>query len=451
MARSERIRLLIHSPYRKINGLPSGVNSMIEESIPHLERLGCDVKTVRPAPLRYPFEKKDDSDYHLGRGVPAIVDSTDFEVGFAFSKRSARDILEDARPHIVECHEPAIPFAAHTLISANPKIDENRRLVPFAAVQHAGMPDGGVERITEFVREILTRAKRVKFNKFFLPVGFTPGWVQTLRDGFSSWSAVTEDTRDFWYKYNPQDYSIIPNGFEVRDFTPDGEIFEEWKTDGKRTVLVVARHDKRKGLDDLLLAHKENVKADYNVKLKLTGRGDMTEALEELVRREDIPDVEFLGSLSKPDLTKAYRTADVVVAPSVGGEGFNRTIVEGRMSGVLVVCTNIAGQKRAIGDELKGLMAEPKNPGSLAEKIRNVLDLPEEYAKELREQSRRSATQDFGWETVSLKRVAHYDQILSRHGQVPEWEGATKTFLSRIPIAGDIFVSDRPKKYQRRS
>ena len=53
-----------------------------------------------------------------------------------------------------------------------------------------------VERITEFVREILTRAKRVKFNKFFLPVGFTPDGYR-LFDGFSSWSAVTEDTRDF--------------------------------------------------------------------------------------------------------------------------------------------------------------------------------------------------------------------------------------------------------------
>lgn len=447
MARPERLKLLIHSPYRKIKEIPSGVNNMIEESIPHLERLGCDVKTVRPSPLWSPLEKKDDSDYHLGRGVKAIVGSTDFEVGMAFSKRKARDILEDSKPHIVECHEPAIPFAAHTLISANPKINESKRLVPFVAVQHAGLPDGGVERITEFVREILIRAKRPKLRS--LGRSWTPGWVQTLKGGFSSWTVVSEDTGAFWHKYNPQEYVVIPNGFESKDFTPEGERFDEWKKDGQKIIFAAARHDRRKGLDYLLRAHQEVIKAGHNVALKMTGNGVMTDFLKDMVEKEDIPNVEFLGSISKKDLTNAYRTADLVVAPSVGGEGFNRTIVEGRMSGALVVCTNINGQRSAIGQELEEFMADPKDYESLARQIKKVLELPSETAEELRRRSRESALKDYSWETVSAQRVSNYDRVLSAHGEIPVWKGKRKTVLNRIPVLGQIFVSDYDGRYKK--
>lgn len=420
---------------------------MVEESIPYLETLGCNVKTVRPAPLKYPFEKKDDSDYHLGRGMHALVGSTDFEVGMAFSKRKAREILEDSKPHIVECHEPAIPFAAHTLISANPKISENQRLVPFVAVQHAGMPDGGVERVTEFVREILTRTRRPELRS--LGRSWTPGWVQTIKGGFSSWTVVSKDTGDFWNKYNPQEYLVIPNGFEAKDFKPEGEKFDEWKKEGQKIIFAAARHDRRKGLDDLLRAHKEIVKSGHNAALKMTGNGVMTDVLKEIVEKEDIPSVEFLGSVSKKDLVKAYRTADVVVAPSIGGEGFNRTIVEGRMSGTLVVCTNINGQRSAIGQELEEFMADPKDPKSLAEKIKKVFDLPKEAAADLREKSRQSAVRDYSWETVSAQKVANYDRVLSEHGEIPVWQGRRRTVFGRIPVMGQIFVNDYDGRYKK--
>lgn len=447
MVNSERLRVLVHSPYRKTDGLPSGVNNLIEESIPHLERLGCEIKTVRPSPLWYPIQKKDDSDYHLGRGFPAIAKTTDFEVGLAFNKRGARDILEDAKPHIVVCHEPAIPFAAHTLISANPKVEGDKRLVPFIAVQHAGMPDGGVERLTELVRELLIIARRPKLQNF-RPT-FTPGWVATLKKEFSGWIAVSKGTRDFWKRYNPQEYTVIYNGIEIDDFSPEGEIFDEWKIGNRKNVLGVGRHDRRKGFDDLLRAHKKNIEAGYDEALWLTGGGEMTERLKEIVQAENIPNVEFLGFLSKNDLAKAYRTADIVVASSVGGEGFNRTIAEGRISGTLVVCTDIDGQREAIGVDLAPFMAKPRNPEDLARQIREMLGLPEEYAQELKEKSRKDAIQSFGWETIAGQYITYFDGILSKHGELPVWKGSTRTFASNFPIAGQIFVRDHVERYEK--
>ncbi len=446
MARSERLSILVHSPYRK--GKPSGVNSFIEEGIPHFERLGCEVKTVRPAPLWYPLERKDDSDYHLGRGVKAPVASTDFEIGFAFSKRKARDILEDARPHLVVCHQPAIPFSAHTLISANPIVNGEKRLVPFVAQFHAGPPPGGVERITEIATEVLARIRRVRFKQF-LPRGFTLGWVQTLKRGFSGWISVSEGTANFWYPYTGHEQRVIYNGIDASLFTPEGETLEEWKRQGGKVILTAARHDSRKGLIDLLRAYDLVGKEGYDVRLKLAGEGEMTPKLKEVVEREDIPNVEFLGVVSKHDLAKAYRTADLVVAPSTGGEGFNRTIAEGRMSGTLVVCTDIEGQNEAIGDDLHAFMAKPQNPEDLKDQIIKILDLPRQYAQELRTKSREDAVRRFRWETIVAQHVSYYDEVLSAHGELPVWKGSTRTFLSRIPVAGDVFVGDHPNRYQK--
>ena len=192
-----------------------------------------------------------------------------------------------------------------------------------------------------------------------------------------------------------------------------------------RIIFFAGRHDKRKGLRDLIEAFHELVKnnPNTNLRLKLTGSGDETEFLKQRIRDWEIaPIVEFLGKIPKEDLASAYRTIarsrGVVVAPSVDGEAFNRTIAEARASGALVVATNIEGQKSAYGDEeIFGEMANPGNFKDLAVKIAMQLNLPSEEINNRSEKGVLFVRGNFSVSKVADLVVTHHTKVMrSRFG-----------------------------------
>ncbi len=430
------LSVLIQSPYRMREGVPSGVNSYIEEMIPFLKKEGCDVKTVRPVS---PLGEKDRSDYHLGWGVSIPANGTNFDIAISFNKLGARNILEDAMPHVVVIHEPGVPNISHTLASSIPKLENGKRLVPVIGHFHAGRPPNGLDLKTKLLEKALQVVRRPKIGG---GIGVTSGYTRTLEKAMTGRIAVSLDTATFWNEHSAGEYRVIPNGIRLDTFTSQGPRFEDWD-DGKKTILSACRHDVRKGLEYLLEAYGSLRRAGVdNLKLKLVGKGDVTEKLKEKVRREEIPDVEFLGVLSTEDLARAYRSADVLAAPSIGGEGFNRTIAESRSSGTLVVCTDIDGQRSAIGDDLFPFMAKPCDSDDLAQKINEILNLSEEAARELRVDSRRDAVERFAWPVIARENVRYWEQVLAKHGEVPQWKKSRRSFVNKIPVAGNIYVSD---------
>ena len=278
--------------------------------------------------------------------------------------------------------------------------------------------------------------RRPRF-KYGIPTGLTMGYVNTIVDALSGRIAVSNGTAEFWNRMFPGEYEVIYNGIDVDFFNPDGPKFEEWQ-DGRKTIFFAGRHDKRKGLKYLLEAYASLRRVGFDdLKLKLTGGGDVTRRLQYLIRKEDIPDVEFLGVLSKEDLARAYRSADVVVAPSIGGEGFNRTIAEARSCGTLVVCTDIRGQDEAIGDDLREFMARPFDSDSLATQINRVLNLSEETAREMKIRSRQDVLERFAWSVIAASHVSYYDEVLSNHREVSKCEARGSELT--LPATGNIF------------
>lgn len=439
--RQSNLRVLIHSPYPIRTDYPSGVSDFIEGLKPHLKDLGCVVKTLGPAK----GGETDRADYNLGRTISLSAIGTQTDVAITFNKRRARNILVAVKPHIIVSQEPAVPNSSHTLFSAIPKDKDERRMVPIIGQFHAGYPPGGLDAMAKFYAILAKLIRRPKF-KYGIPIGLTMGYVKTIETALSGRIAVSHGTAEFWNEMSPSDYRVIYNGIDVNLFTPDGPRFEQWN-DGRKTIFFAGRHDRRKGLEYLLEAFASLRRVGFdNFKLKIAGRGDATERLRELVRKRDIPDVEFLGILSKDDLVKAYRSADAVVAPSIGGEGFNRTIAEARSCGTLVVCTDIKGQNEAIGDDLHDFMAKPSDSDSLARAINKILNLPGETAREIAARSGQDARERFAWEVIADQHVRYYDEVLTKYGGSPKWGERDGSGLGRLPLAGDVFVSDRVKR-----
>lgn len=437
--RQSNLKVLIHSPYPIRTNYPSGVGVFIQELVPHLEDLGCVVQTIGPANKN---RETDRADYNLGRPLSISAIATKTEAAITFNKRRARDILVAVKPHIIISHEPAVPNSSHTLFSAIPKDRNERRTVPVIGQFHAGYPPGGLDNMAKFYTVLAKLIRRPKF-KYGIPTGLTMGYVNTIETTLSGRIAVSHGTAEFWNEMFPGDYRVIYNGIDVNVFTPDGPKFEKWD-DGRKTIFFAGRHDKRKGLEYLLEAYASIRRVGFdNLKLKIAGKGHVTERLKEQVRKKEIPDVEFLGILSKDDLVKAYRSAELVVAPSIGGEGFNRTIAEARSCGTLVVCTDIKGQNEAIGDDLHEFMAKPSNSDSLARAINKVLNLPEETTRELRIKSGQDARERFAWEVIADQHARYYDEVLTKYGGRPKWGERDGSRLGKLPLAGDVFVSDK--------
>lgn len=442
MARPEA-RLLIFSPYTQQEGIQSGVNSYIEESKPYLEAEGFEVKTMRPVPLN-PLQEDDKSDYHLGVGVPVNANQTRFDLAISFDKFRSRRNLEKSKADIIEIHEPAVLNAAHTIISSNPLREDGKRNAPVVGVFHAGEPPNGLDTKTRIAGEITRWIRRLKFDENGTIVGLTDGLRQTLEQGLDARFGVSPDTIKFWKGQAQGDYILSPNGVDVEMFRPDGEKFADWSLDGGKSILFTGRaSDPRKGIGDLLRAHRKLVQEGMNLRLKITGEGEAIERLRETVVAGGVPNVDFIGFLSRENLAKANRTADLVVAPSRGGEGFNRTIPEGRVSNTLVVCTRIPGQRFAIGEDYAQFMAEPNDWVDLADKMRIALNLPEEKARVIVGDSQKDAVSKFAWKKVVHEKAKHLDEVMSQHGERPIWKRTRRTFVNRIPLVGNVFVRDK--------
>src|SRR4051812_6711078 len=136
--------------------------------------------------------------------------------------------------------------------------------------------------------------------------------------------AVSEAARRTLVAHVGGDAVLIPNGVFVDRFA-DSTPEPAWQSDqgvDQGVIVFVGRLDEpRKGLPTLLAAMEQVVANRPGVRLLVAGRGDADEVLEAVspsVREA----VTFLGVVSETDKARLLRSADVYVAPNLGGESF---------------------------------------------------------------------------------------------------------------------------------
>jgi len=133
-------------------------------------------------------------------------------------------------------------------------------------------------------------------------------------------------------------YEIVGNGVELDRVAS----VEPWPTDGP-TVLFVGRHERRKGLGVLLDAWGR-LSEDEAVPLTtlwVVGDGPETDALR--ARTSADSRVQWLGRVGDDELAARLRGADVLCAPSLGGESFGMVLLEAMAARTAVVASDIPG------------------------------------------------------------------------------------------------------------
>src|SRR5207247_6421381 len=103
--------------------------------------------------------------------------------------------------------------------------------------------------------------------------------------------------------------------------------------------------------------------------------GASTEAMEpfvvDLIGGKE--NVDFLGSVDKETLWDRIHSADVLCAPSLGGESFGMVLIEAFAAGTPVVASDIAGYRQVVTDGREGLLVPAGSPLELAEALRSLL------------------------------------------------------------------------------
>jgi phosphatidylinositol alpha-mannosyltransferase len=162
-------------------------------------------------------------------------------------------------------------------------------------------------------------------------------------------------------------YEVGFNGVEVDRYRD----VEPWPTD-RPTVLFLGRHEERKGLQVLLEAfgHLRATLGDgARPVLWIAGDGPQTEALRR--RYPESSNVVWLGMLSEQEKVRRLAAADVLCAPSLGGESFGMIIVEAMAGRTPVVASDIDGYRAAAGG--CAVLVPPGEPTALAAALAGVL------------------------------------------------------------------------------
>jgi phosphatidylinositol alpha-mannosyltransferase len=214
-------------------------------------------------------------------------------------------------------------------------------------------------------------------------------------------------------------YRIIPNGVHL---DPERALSaaEREPGEGLRIVFVGQAVD-RKGLPLLLRAFEA---LRDHIPCELTVIGPSREELEPMLL--DTRGVRALGKVSDEEKRHELERADVLCAPSLGGESFGMVLTEAFAAGTPVVASDIAGYRDVVRDGVDGVLVPPGDAQAVAETLR---DLYEEPA--LRAEMARAAVAEaerFAWPRVAADVLSAYEDAIA----TPAPQGALNRFAVRI-------------------
>jgi glycosyltransferase involved in cell wall biosynthesis len=174
---------------------------------------------------------------------------------------------------------------------------------------------------------------------------------------------------------------IIYTGLDVNKYL-NGEQHPRVRDDRSLNLLCGGRLTSDKGIDTAIeamtkLVH-ERGKVDIRLSLAGSGSKEYESHLRSVVNQAGLNDyVSFLGWVPAEEIPGLLRKFDVLLLPSIWPEPFSRMLMEGMVSGLVVVATPTGGTPEIVLDGENGLLFTPGNAEDLAQKIARLADDPE--------------------------------------------------------------------------
>ena len=326
-----RVRVGLVSPYSYT--YPGGVGRHVEALSEELLQQGHDVRLLAPydpddrlARAMHRGARPDQRplpDYlvPLGRtvGLPANGAVSNLAVSTQAVATLDRE-LRNGGYDVIHVHEPNAPFVSWFATEA--------ARVPLVGTFHAYSTRAFANRVAANV----AGARRL-YNKLHVRI------------------AVSDAARWTAERYYGGNYRIVPNGVDLSAARPAPPSREGDRLE----ILFVGRAEARKGLPVLLRAF-EALRA-AGIAARLTVAGATEEEVDPLLF--DAEGVRVVGRVSEDEKWKLLAEADVLSAPSLGGESFGMVLTEAFASGTPVVASDIAGYRDVVRDRVDGILVPP--------------------------------------------------------------------------------------------
>jgi phosphatidylinositol alpha-mannosyltransferase len=223
--------------------------------------------------------------------------------------------------------------------------------------------------------------------------------VRRLYSKLSARIAVSEAARWTAERFYGGRYQIIPNGVDLSMARP-----AHGDDDGELRLLFIGRAEERKGLPVLLRAFEALRGA--GVGARLTVAGATRDEVEPLLL--DPEGVEVVGRVSEDDKWRLLGEADVLCAPSLGGESFGMVLTEALASGTPVVASDIAGYRDVVRPGVDSLLVPSGQPVELGEALRALSQDPGRRARMA--EAARERAERFSWPQVTSEVVEVYER-----------------------------------------
>jgi phosphatidyl-myo-inositol alpha-mannosyltransferase len=372
------MRIALVSPYSWT--YPGGVTRHIEALAEQFLEQGHHVRVLAP------FDPSDRLAALLHRGahpqpanVPDYLISLGRTVGFKangavsnlsitpYGVATMHHELRTGRYDVVHIHEPVAPLTGW--------VAADRTCLPLVGTFHSY----SANRLPNGVANLIG-ARRV-LNRLHVRIAVSEAAAWTGRRWFGG------------------HYRIIPNGVHLK---PDRAAAAAARPMGETLrVVFVGQAVERKGLPLLLRAFEA---LREHIPTELTVIGPSPEELGPLML--DPRGVRVLGKASEDEKRRELEQADVLCAPSIGGESFGMVLTEAFAAGTPVIASDIAGYRDVIRDGIDGVLVAPGDAQALAETLRDLWEEPQRRSEMARAASRE--VERFAWPRVA-------DQVLDAY------------------------------------
>jgi len=202
----------------------------------------------------------------------------------------------------------------------------------------------------------------------------------------------------------------LPHGVDTKIFNP-GFYSEDWKIrnnlQDKTILLFAGRLVWEKDLHTLAMAYKILKGKRNDIALVIAGDGPIKNELKEYM-----PDAIFLGQLSGSDLSTAYASSDIFIFPSTT-ETFGNVTLEAMASGIPPICAKEGGAYGIIDDGVTGLIAKPRDPVDLSNKIEYLVNFP--LKRKLIAANSLAFAKEQSWEKIFKKLFYSYQEVLHNY------------------------------------
>jgi phosphatidylinositol alpha-mannosyltransferase len=229
------------------------------------------------------------------------------------------------------------------------------------------------------------------------------------------------------------EYRIVPNGVVLPPAgAPPARLRAPWEP---LEIVFVGQAVDRKGLPILLRAF-EALRGHVRARLTIVGASE-PEVAPLLV---DHSGVTVLGRVSDAEKRAALERADVLAAPSLGGESFGMVLTESFAAGTTVVASDIAGYRDVVRDGVDGLLVPRGDATALAETLRDLALAPERTAA--LGAAAGAGAERYAWPKVAAEVVCAYEDAR----RVPQPVGAAERAAVRVGLRSADLGPRRPAR-----